>query len=96
MLNSVQSDGDYQEIRQQVNTIPRNVTVEAGPPWANDLDGDGLYEDVNGDNVFNYGDVVSLFKGFDTSKYKDYKEYFEFNKDESLNSGDFIALFEEL
>ncbi len=96
VLNSFQCDSDYQEIKHQVYTIPGTVTVKEGPPWANDLDGDGLYEDVNGDGNLNFGDVVELFKNFESSKYKGYKKYFEFREDGSLNSGDFIALFEML
>lgn len=61
-----------------------------------DPDGDGLYEDVNGDGYFNFGDVVALFKNFEGWHSAGYDEYYDFNCDGTLNFGDVVALFKEL
>jgi len=60
-----------------------------------DLDNDGLYEDVNGDHVFNFGDVVDFFEAFDSIPLEDW-QYYDFNGDGSVNFGDVIALFKML
>jgi hypothetical protein len=40
--------------------------IAAGAPEANDLDGDGLYEDVNGDNTVDIFDVQTILGAVDT------------------------------
>ncbi|RLI83157.1 hypothetical protein DRP04_02190 [Archaeoglobales archaeon] len=61
-----------------------------------DLDKDGLYEDVNGDNSFNFGDIVFFFKNFDRPEIQNYSQYYDFNKDGSVNFGDVVELFYKL
>jgi len=99
-VNSFQDD-NYQNIKDQIATISGTITVIAGPPpidghQPKDLDGDGLFEDVNGDNSFNFGDVVFFFKNFDKPEIQDYLEFYDFNGDGSVNFGDVIALFQML
>lgn len=57
--------------------------VRDGPPAAvydvpQDLDGDGLYEDVNGDDVFDIVDVHALYVGRDTDAMQNYAMFFDF------------------
>jgi uncharacterized protein YkwD len=64
---------------------PTDVEMEA-----NDLDGDGRYEDTNGNGEFNVGDVQWLFIHYDEGLPV---EEFDFNGDGELNIGDVQRLF---
>jgi hypothetical protein len=58
-----------------------------------DPDGDGTYEDVNGDGSVNVGDAQALFANTDDTEIQDNPEAFDFNDDGSVNVGDAQALF---
>ena len=99
-INSIQDD-NYNEIKDQIATVSGTITVITGPPPINgmqpkDLNGDGLFEDVNGNGQFNFGDVVFFFKNFDKDEIKNYPEYYDFNNDGLVNFGDVVALFKML
>ncbi len=96
-VNSFQDD-NYQNIEDQIVTVPGTVTVITGPPPMNgiqpkDLNSDGLFEDINGDNSFNFGDIVFFFKNFDKPEIQNYPQFYDFNGDGQVNFGDVIALF---
>ena len=61
-----------------------------------DPDGDGRYEDVNGDGEVTYADVVDLFENFDSAAVEDNPEAFDFNGNGRLDFDDIIALFNSL
>ena len=99
-VNSFQDD-NYQNIEDQIATISGTITVIVGPPSIDgaqpmDLNGDGLFEDVNGDASFNFGDVVFFFKNFDKPEIQNYPQFYDFNNDGSVNFGDVVALFKML
>jgi hypothetical protein len=58
-----------------------------------DPDGDGLYEDVNGDGSVNVGDAQALFANTDDPVVQNNVAAFDFNGDGSVNVGDAQALF---
>ena len=58
----------------------------------NDIDGDGLYEDLNGNGLLDFDDVVRLYDGLDYLN----SDKFDFNGDGVLDIGDVIALYDEL
>lgn len=62
---------------------PSDCTVKnvptIGGEKAQDLDGDCLYEDVNGDNQTNILDTQSLFVNLDNSKLQKNAEAFDFS-----------------
>jgi hypothetical protein len=58
-----------------------------------DPDGDGLYEDVNGDGDVNVGDAQALFANTDDPVVQNNVAAFDFNGDGSVNVGDAQALF---
>jgi alkaline phosphatase D len=98
IVNSLQDD-NYNEIK--INTIPGKVEVIMGPPPINgvqpkDLNGDGKFEDVDGDGKLTFGDVVFFFYNFDKPEIKNYPQYYDFNGDQSVNFGDVISLFYSL
>ena len=93
-VNSFQND-NYNEIKDRIAVIPGLITVISGPPTGSkDVDGDGLYEDVNGNERLDFGDVVELFKNFEA--WKDYGIYYDFDGDGRLTFGDVVALFKML
>jgi hypothetical protein len=58
-----------------------------------DPDGDGLYEDVNGDGDVNVGDAQALFANTDDPAVQNNVDAFDFNGDGSVDVGDAQALF---
>jgi len=63
---------------------------------AHDPDGDGRYEDVNGDGDVNAGDAQALFDNKDSDPVQNDVDLFDFNDDGSVDVGDAQTLFEEL
>jgi len=65
-----------------------------------DLNGDGLYRDINGDGSFNLGDVIALYENYeDDPVLNNNPELFNFNNQENpddVTLGDVIALYEGL
>ncbi len=97
--------GTYEAIGQQIATTNGLETIEVSEQPApspidgtqpNDLDGDNLYEDLDGTNGFNFGDVIFFFQKFDSPAVKSNEQYYDFNGDGAINFGDVIALFELL
>jgi hypothetical protein len=58
-----------------------------------DPDGDGLYEDVNGDGSVNAGDAQALFANLNDPAVQSDVDAFDFNGDGSIDVGDAQALF---
>ncbi|MFC5973467.1 hypothetical protein ACFPYI_19230 [Halomarina salina] len=67
--------------------------VSENQPLPGDLDGDGLFEDVNGDGQANVGDAQSLFSNRDDAAVQQYVAQYDFNDDGVVNVGDAQALF---
>ena len=74
----------------EVPTLPGCLS----PP--KDLDSDGLYEDVNGNNRLDFDDVVKLFFNIEWLIEGEYGSYFDFNRDGDLDFDDVVALFDML
>jgi hypothetical protein len=58
-----------------------------------DPDGDGKYEDVNGDGDVNVGDAQAIFANTDDPVVQNNVDAFDFNGDGAVNVGDAQALF---
>jgi hypothetical protein len=67
------------------------VCGDCRPPT--DVDGDGLYEDVNGDGSVNVIDVQALFANLDDPTIRNNVDAFDYNGDGSVNVVDVQALF---
>jgi PKD repeat protein len=62
-----------------------------------DLDGDGLYEDLNGNGRADFADVVTLFGLLPVlSGHPTIANLFDFNGNERLDFGDVVILFTSL
>lgn len=69
-------------------TGPGDITGDGAP--AQDLNNDGLYEDVNGDGVFDVADVQALFAASDSIENG---AAFDFNEDGQFDIADVQTLF---
>lgn len=84
---------------------PINNTMEPGvtaPGVPKDPNGDGLYEDVNGNNGYNFYDVLDFFNnlrwitnnyGPFTDDTNEYQPFFDFDQNGVINFGDVVRLF---
>lgn len=61
-----------------------------------DPDGDGLYEDINGDDEFNIVDIQALFVNLEDETIQNNPENFDFNQDGNVDVVDVQKLFSEL
>lgn len=86
--------------------IEEDFILQPGPPplpgYANppqDLDGDGLYEDVNGDGQFDIFDVQALFETHTSGVVQDHPWAFNFSEEDDpdgVSIVDVQALFDRL
>ena len=83
-----------------VTTVSVIVTVqidfptlpgEVGP--VQDLDGDGLAEDVNGNGRADFDDLVTLFQHMLSPEVQNNQEYFDFNGNGWLDFDDIVEMF---
>jgi len=78
-----------------VITGPPAVGAPGGSP-PTDPDGDGRFEDVNGNGRLDYDDVVLLFQEFDSDAVRMNEEAYDFNENGRLDFDDIVALYEEI
>jgi len=78
------------------------IAVGGGPPPVvgddapTDTDGDGLYEDVNGNGQPDIGDVQALFVNKDSTVVTNNQGAFDFNGNGQIDIGDVQALFNQI
>lgn len=75
-----------------VEIVPPTVGSSKAPP--NDLDGDGLYEDVNGDRKVTIQDAYTLTFNLTTEAVQRSASIFDFNDDGSVSFADARALYQ--
>lgn len=69
---------------------PPTLDPQHSPPQ--DLDGDGLFEDVNGDGVFNADDALLLAFNVDSAVVLNNVQFFDFNGDGRISFEDAVRL----
>ena len=80
---------DIETISITVNEVPQPEL----PLGSKDLDGDGLYEDINGDGKLDFDDIVYFLWHYRDNDFQDYKQYYDFDKDGDADVGDVIKLY---
>lgn len=77
------------------------IIVTATPPTlpgmsaaSNDLDGDGLTEDINGNGRLDFSDIVALFEYLDSPDIQTHPEFYDFNRNGVIDMADVISLFD--
>jgi PKD repeat protein len=96
------TDDEQHEVLPRVETgtlvvrssEPMPIGDSPNPPQ--DLDGDGLYEDVNGDGSFTHEDVLLLAFNIDGEAVQSQKELFDFDLDGDVDMDDAQVLAELL
>ena len=73
-------------VTQQVPQLP-------GYPAPTDPDGDGLYEDLNGNGRIDFNDVVVYFNNMEWISVQDGFGYFDFNRNGRIDFDDVVRLF---
>ncbi|WP_226021766.1 fibronectin type III domain-containing protein [Halomicrobium salinisoli] len=61
-----------------------------------DPDGDGLYEDLNGNGEVDYDDIVIYFNHMEEPELTDYVDYYDFNDNDDIDFDDVVQLFGEV
>ena len=93
-------DASLMEPATQAGTLAVTEALDSigDNPSPTDPDGDGLYEDVNGNDRLDADDVVVLFEHREDSNVTDQIEHFDFNENgrDVLDFDDINTLFEEL
>ncbi|ESP86953.1 alkaline phosphatase PhoX [Candidatus Halobonum tyrrellensis] len=74
---------------------PSNVGGDDGTA-PEDLDNDGLYEDLNGNGRLDYQDVEILFENFDSESVRMNESAYDFNENGQLDYDDVVSLYEEV
>lgn len=72
------------------NSVP--LAIPPGTALPRDLNGDRLYEDSNGNGVFNFDDVYYLFVGLEWVMANEPVDIFDFDKSGQFDFGDVIKL----
>jgi PKD repeat protein len=78
-----------------VGTTPV-VIVPGGSAVPQDLNHDGLYEDVDGNGVLDFEDVVLFFNQMDWIADNEPVAAFDFNRNGQIDFNDIVILFNEL
>jgi len=77
-------------------TVTQGIPPLVGDSAPTDPDGDGVYEDVNGDGTTDIADVQALLDSFDGQTAQDNAASFDVNEDGRLDVTDVIRLLSEL
>ena len=56
-----------------------------------DVNGDGLFEDINGNGRLDFNDVVLFFRHFNV--FREYPQYFDFNRNRRVDFDDVVTLY---
>jgi secreted PhoX family phosphatase len=83
-----------------IDAEPREGVLVTGPPSVTggqaptDVDGDGHYEDLNGNGRMDYEDIEILFSNFDADSVTMNKSAYDFNENGRLDFDDIVSLYE--
>ena len=87
---------------ERLQPLPGSIVPPPAPMIPTDPNGDGLYEDVNGDHVYNYYDVIDFFTylwwitdnfGPITDDTNEYQPFFDFDHNGVVNYMDVVTLY---
>jgi PKD repeat protein len=100
VITQMDPDGAGDPINASVD--PGQLTVLSVAPLPGfdipptDPDGDGLYEDLNGNGGLDLNDVVQLFKYLEWIEANEPNSLFDFNGNGRLDFADIVQLFKEV
>jgi PKD repeat protein len=91
-LTVVDEAGLSSSISKVVGVVNDETSVEL-PADSKDLDGDGLYEDINGDGKLDFEDIAYFQWHFKEPQFQDYVSYYDFKPDGTINTRDVLELY---
>jgi PKD repeat protein len=80
-------------------TVLSKSIVPVFPGYTNpstDPDNDGLYEDINGNGIQDFDDVVAYYDNMDWLEYNAQKALFDYNKNSLIDFDDVVKLYDKL
>ena len=77
-----------------VLVAPAYPTLPGMSSPAQDLDGDGLAEDTNGNGRLDFADIVALFSHLSSPEVQNNQSYFDFNGSGGVDMADVVELFD--
>lgn len=86
-------NGDDLETATELGVVVVGPPTVAGDSAPTDLDGYGLYEDINGNGRLDYGDIETLFEGFDDDSLTLNKSAYDFNQNGQIDYDDIVSLY---
>ena len=89
------SEIDVQERMGMIVTGPPAIGGGPGGSAPTDPDGDGQYEDVNGNGRMDYADIELLFENLDSDAVTMNVEAYDFNENGQIDYDDVVELYEE-
>ncbi|WP_226023135.1 glycoside hydrolase family 16 protein [Halomicrobium salinisoli] len=112
LLLNVAVGGQWPGYPDETTEFPQQMRVEyvrhyeavegSGPPAIGDgpaptdPDGDGLYEDLNGNGEADFEDVVTYFDNMDDPAVTDHVDYYDYNGNGEADFADLVDLFEQV
>ena len=90
-------DGETVEVEARSGlAITGPANIGSGGDSPTDPDGDGLYEDVNGNGRVDYADVELLFENLESDSVTSNARAFDFNQNDRLDFDDVVSLYAEV
>ncbi|WP_435102204.1 alkaline phosphatase PhoX [Halarchaeum sp. P4] len=86
-------NGSALQTEARAGLLVTGPTAVTGSNAPKDHDGDGLYEDVNGNGRMDYEDVNALFESFDSESVRLNKGAYDFNENGELDYDDIVDLY---
>ena len=83
--------GNYTLINATNVNVTRCFIVYNRTMCPSDVNGDGLFEDINGNGRLDFNDVVLFFRYFNV--FRGYPQYFDFNKNGRVDFNDVVTLY---
>ena len=93
---TLDAEGDEDDDDDDDDDEPVDLDVNGDGNPAQDLSGDGLYEDVTGDGRLGFDDVVTFFEEHESPTVQDNVDLFDFSGNGRVSFDDVIALFESI
>lgn len=94
---TIRFTGDGQNLDQiSFTTGPTVLVVPGATKLPQDLNNDGLYEDLNGSGLLDFNDVVLYFNQMDWISEHEPVDAFDFNKNHAIDFNDIVLLFNML
>jgi len=95
-INDSDGSSDSATVPLNVTNSPPAIVGENQPTQTDDIDQEGVYEDINGDGTFNVVDVGAFFNNYESDAVQNNTAAFDYNGDGSVSIIDVGLMFDSL